>query len=437
MQGNSTSIWFSAQPADAVVRVSCNNPVLLPANRISVTPSGQGFTFTLTPDPQHSGFGVVTVSARDNVGTTRTTFTVSVTPVGDQQNSQLYLTNATSVADESWRFRLVDTGSGSTNYTVEYRPDLSPTSGWTIATNVTDLGGGVFAVDTGPPQPELGFYRIKGVRLLAAGVGSGDLTVDEGATGQMGPVVVFNGAYSGMLKYAWSTTTGVISGTVLVNGTTAVIPIPNTVQDNGGIDQFRSLTLSLESGTGYALAGATETKVQVEDNDADWQGTLVIPNGLADNTTALLTNRSGALTNLLLPQNANMDIGFTLSVAQSGGSLLGRIWSDRYGFFPSTSLAQLTFGEKTFCAVATNIPLPTLAGSVFFDRPHHMDLRLDAANADGQTNVSSTRISGVATLVSVVPGRPYLDSAVSGTFLLLKPPVIPSTNQVPLTPTAP
>jgi hypothetical protein len=32
----------------------------------------------------------------------------------------------------------------------------------------------------------------------------------------------------------------------------------------------------------------------------------------------------------------------------------------------------------------------------------------------------------------VVPGRPYLDTALSGTFRLLKPPVIPATNDVPL-----
>jgi hypothetical protein len=82
--------------------------------------------------------------------------------------------------------------------------------------------------------------------------------------------------------------------------------------------------------------------------------------------------------------------------------------------------------------VATNIPLPSLTGSPLFSAPHRLDLRLEAANAPGQTNVSPTQISGVATLVSLVPGRSHLDTALSGTFLLLKPPVIPSTNEVPL-----
>ena len=65
---------------------------------------------------------------------------------------------------------------------------------------------------------------------------------------------------------------------------------------------------------------------------------------------------------------------------------------------------------------------------------NYLDLRLDAANGPSQTNVSPTQIQGVATLVSRVPNRPYLDAAVSGTFMLLKPPTAPSTNEVPLYP---
>jgi len=34
--------------------------------------------------------------------------------------------------------------------------------------------------------------------------------------------------------------------------------------------------------------------------------------------------------------------------------------------------------------------------------------------------------------VSTVPGQPSLDSAQSGTFVLQKPPTLPSTNQVRL-----
>jgi hypothetical protein len=65
---------------------------------------------------------------------------------------------------------------------------------------------------------------------------------------------------------------------------------------------------------------------------------------------------------------------------------------------------------------------------------NYLDLRLDAANGPSETNVGPTRIQGAATLVSKGPGRSYLDSAVSGTFLLMKAPTAPATNEVPLAP---
>ena len=40
-----------------------------------------------------------------------------------------------------------------------------PTNTWILATNVTDRGGGLYEVDTGPPQARHGFYRVKGLRL--------------------------------------------------------------------------------------------------------------------------------------------------------------------------------------------------------------------------------------------------------------------------------
>ena len=435
-QGGSTSVWFSVSDLDTPldqlnVQARCNNPVLMPGASLVLGGSGSARSLTLAPDSNHSGSAVVTLSVSDDAATTCGSFTVSVTPPAEYHSPLLYLTNAASGATQTWYFRLVDAGTGSTNYAVEYRSDLSPTNGWVLATNVTDLGGGLYEVDIGPPQPDTGFYRVKGFRMLTAGLGSAGGTVDEGAS-QMGAVIVFNGAFVGTVSYTWTGSWGTTNGTVQVNGTTAVIPIP--VADNTGIDQLRSLTLRLEAGPGFALGGTTQSTITVEENDADWQGTLVIPNGLADTTTAWLTNRSGGYTNVALPQNANTVIGFTLQMLQSNGTLQGQIQSDGYGFFPTNALAQLTRTENRFTAVATNVPLPALTGSPLFSAPHHLDLRLDAANASGQTNVSLTQISGVATLVSVVPGRPYLDSALSGTFLLLKPPVIPSTNQVPLYP---
>ncbi len=429
-QGGTTSVWFNVSPADATVRVQCNNSVLMPgpANLV-LGGSGSARSLTLTPDSSHSGSAVVTVSASDDAATTCASVALSVTPAGGQQSSLLYLANAGPVSAQSWRFQLVDNGTGATNYTVEYRSGFSPTNEWIAATNVTALGEGLYRVDTGPPDK--GFYRVRGFLLLLAGLGTADFSVDEGA-GQVGPVVIFNAPYVGTVNYTWTNASGTTTGTVQVNGDTAVIPIPLT--DNASIDQLRCLMLRLEAGSGYSVAGTPQGNVTIEENDADWQGTLVIPNGLAGTATASLTNESGGFTNVTLLQNTNTLLGFTLRIQQTNGSFQGQIQSDAYGFLPTNALAQLTFTESRFSAVATNIPLPALTGSPLYSAPHHLDLRLDAANAPGSTNVSPTQINGVVTLVSVVPGRPYLDTALSGTFLLLKPPGVAPTNEVPLQP---
>ena len=250
----------------------------------------------------------------------------------------------------------------------------------------------------------------------------------------MGPVIVFNGTYNGTVNYAWTDASGSnIVGSVQVNGTTAVIPIPAWLAgDNAGIGQLHYLTLRLGSGPGFALGASTESTITIEENDAVWQGVLMIPNGLAPTTTALLTNRSGGgYTNVSLPQNTNTIIGFTLKILQDSAGFLGQIQSDGGGLFPTNALAQLTLTSNSFAAVAQNVPLPALAGSPLFSATNYVDLRLDAA---GQTNLRPTQITGVATLVSKVPNRPYLDSALSGTFLLLKPATASPTNDVPLYP---
>ncbi|HSA00614.1 MAG TPA: hypothetical protein P5055_07725, partial [Candidatus Paceibacterota bacterium] len=224
---------------------------------------------------------------------------------------------------------------------------------------------------------------------------------------------------------------GTSQGTIQVNGTTAVLPIPAT--DNALLDPLRSLIVRLEPSLDYALAGTTQNSVIIEENDADWQGTLILSNGLSGMVTASLTNRSGGgFKEVTLQQNTNTIVGFTLRIQQTDGNFHGQIHSEGNGFFPTNALVQILVTKDHFSAVAARIPLPPLAESPLFSAPHHLDLRLDAMNVPGQTNVGSTRISGAATWVSVVPGRPYLDSEFSGTFLLLKPPAIPSTRDVSL-----
>ncbi|HSH15864.1 MAG TPA: hypothetical protein VLD18_07515, partial [Verrucomicrobiae bacterium] len=317
-QGGSTSVPFTVSDPDTpldqlTVRAQGNNPVLVPS--IPVDGSGDTRSLTLAPDPNHSGFAIITVNVSDDAGTASRAFHLTVAPRFD--GSSFYLTNAQIVSAEAWRFSLVDADPESGNYTVEYRADLSPAHGWTVATNVTALGGGVFEVATGPPQRDTGFYRVMSVRLPQVNFDSTELSVEEGA-GAAGAVVVFNGSFSGALSYAWTDISGADhAGTVPVNGTTAVIPIPTA--ENGFIGPLGYLTLRLESGPGYALGEATAGTVIIEENDADWQGVVQTPSGI---------------------------LGFDLRILRTNGVLQGQIKSGDPGFFPATELAQFNFTES-------------------------------------------------------------------------------------------
>lgn len=403
-------LWDLDTPAGALqVEARCNNPVLFPAGSVVLSGSGGNRNLTLSPDPNHSGTAVIAVGATDTSTTTTETLVVTVLP--QRGSPLLYLTDVETTSAQTWQFRLMDAGTGSTNYAVEYRSDLFPTNVWVAATNVTDLGGGLFAVDAGPSQPGLGFYRVKGFRLLTADLGMTDLAADEGAS-WLGPIIVFDGPYAGLVSYTWTGPGGVSNGTVYVNGTTAVIPIPFV--DNAGIDPVRCLTLRLNVGVNYGLAGIPESRVTIEENDAEWQG--------------VLRTQMGA-------------VEFLLQISRTAAGVEGLLRSDQAGFFPTNlpglPLAELRFTEGQFLAVATNIPLPALTGSPLFSTPHRLDLRLTAANGESGQSVNASRLEGSALLVSAVPNQPHLDTALVGTFLLLKTPPKPSTNEVPLTPFTP
>jgi len=314
-----------------------------------------------------------------------------------------------SVSGESWRFRIMDYGTASTNYVVEYCPGLSPTSTWSTAANVVYLGSGEYEVDLGAAQDDAGFYRIKGFRMLQAGFDSAEVSAEEGS-GATGVVVVFNSIFTGTLDYTWTDETGTThAGTVEVDGTSAVIPLPAAfLDDDTGIGQLEHLTLELDAGTGYVRSGNTESWMTIEENDADWLGVI---------------------------ETAGGTLGFTLTILQDNGAFNGRIQSEGFGFFPTNALVQLVFAEDSFTAVATNISLLVFADAPDLCFTNHLDLALDASNRPGETNIGPDRIEGEAALVvKKVPGQPYRDTATINPFVLIRPPTAPSTNEVPLQP---
>ncbi|VGO21701.1 choice-of-anchor Q domain-containing protein [Pontiella sulfatireligans] len=394
-QGGGTSVWFTAAPAGVDVRVACNNPILLPENSLVLAGSSLG----ITPDPTHSGSAQITLTASDGMQSASQTFTLTVVPVDP---SQLLNLEAQPVSGEAWRLKMYDDGTASTNYVVEYRPDLSPTSTWTAAANVLDLGGGEYELDLAAAQGDAGFYRIKGFRMLQGGFASTEFETEEGRT-VAGVVVVFNSIFSGELAYSWTDELGSnYTDTVPVNGTTVVIPLPEAIlSDDAGVGLLEHLTLQLDAGTGYVRSGNTASRVTIEENDADWQGVIETECGM---------------------------LGFTLAMLQDNGTFNGRIQSDGFGFFPTNILVQLLFSDNAFTAVAKNIPL-----AVYTDDPMgYLDLRLDAANSSGETNVSSGSIEGEATLVVKVPGLSHLDAAQTVPFVLDRPPTAASTNEISL-----
>jgi len=214
-------------------------------------------------------------------------------------------------------------------------------------------------VASGTPTNGSGFYRVKGLRGLAASLSAANQTTDEGTF--TGPVLVFNGLYSGTVHYTWN---GTNTGTLrLTNVTTAVIPSAGSSwSDDTGVSQLQYLTLRLDAGTNYGLGSILTQTIGVEENDADWQG--------------ILQTDSGSLN-------------FVLRLARDANGLQGWLRSDQAGFFPTNTpgapVAQLAFTTSAFTAVVTNIPLPAQAGSPLFSVSNRVTLRLVAS---GATNVT-------------------------------------------------
>ena len=172
----------------------------------------------------------------------------------------------------------------------------------------------------------------------------------------------------------------------------------------------------------------------IAENDAEWQGSLLLSNKLATTCTTQIVYRPDetAKTNLVsLPLSTQSTVDFTLRIQRSGQTCAGVLTSDGLGFFPTNEWpTAIVFTESAFAANVNNVRLP--ADSTLLEVPILLTLELSAQNANGQINVSPTEIQGKATLAMHYEGLPHLNTTTSGRFLLMKPPVRPSTNQVKL-----
>ena len=329
-----------------------------------------------------------------------------------QGSAALQITTIQAAPGSPVQFTFSDSGTGATNYLVEFAPAVGAGGVWSNVTSavVQSLGGGNFLVLVPDPQSGLGFFRVRGyggaAGFISASFNSTALQVAEG--GVVSPTITFSAPYHGIVRYTVSGTAMSgdyvsLSGEVFVNGTSATIPV--TLLDDGSIGPLRYLTLTLQAGPGLQLGATSQNTINILENDADWQGSFI-----SDDAT----------------------IGFVLRIQESNGVHLAGLKSDGFGFFPTNETpASITFNANFFSATAQNIAIPPTA--TLLNSELRLTLSLTAANGVTNQSVTPAQIEGAATLVTTVVGQAHLNTTNAGRFLLLKPPVAPSTNQVQLT----
>ena len=328
-----------------------------------------------------------------------------------QESPELQITTIQAAPGNPVQFTFRDSGTGATNYLVEFAPSVGVGGVWSNVTSavVQSLGSGDFRVTVPDQQSGLGFFRVRGyggaAGLITASFNSTALQVTEG--GVVSPTITFSAPYHGLVRYTISGTAAAgdyvsLSGEVFVNGTSATIPV--TALDNQSIGQLRYLILTLQAGPGLQLGAGSATTITIDENDADWRGTF---------------RARGA------------NLGFVLTIKQLNGSPMAALSSDRLGFFPANqSSVAVTLLSGMFQANASGIPL---AGSTTpFGTPVQLQLHLEASNAVADQSVGSDLIEGVGYLISTYTAQPQLTTSNYGTFTLYQPAIAPSTNQVDL-----
>jgi len=323
----------------------------------------------------------------------------------------LQITSIQVVPGSPAQFSFNDSGTGATNYLVEFAPTVGAGGVWSNVTSavVQSLGGGNFLVQVPDQQTGLGFFRVRGyggaAGFISASFNSTALQATEG--GVVSPTITFSAPYHGIVRYTISGTamTGdyvSLSGEVFVNGTSATIPV--MLLDNQSIGTLRYLTLTLQAGPALQLGAGSATTITIDENDADWQGTFT---------------------------TGGASLAFVLRIQEANGAKMASLKGAGPGLFPTIEVpAGLLFTSSQFAASVGDVPVA--ASATLLNEPMALNLFLSAQNGIANQLVSLTQVQGTGSLISAVPGRPFLTTTNFGTFVLLKPPVKPSTNQVEL-----
>jgi len=310
-------------------------------------------------------------------------------------------------------FTFQDEGTGATNYVTQFSPVAGPEAVWESAADavLTPLGAGAYRVVVpGSATPD-GFYRVVGL-----GGTAGDIIIDFATTAfqvaegdMVSPTVNFSAPFTGTIRYTiGGTASGAdylpLSGQLQVdNRTTVTIPIALT--DNETIGPLRNLTLTLEAAPGTRLGSQVQSTITINENDARWEGTF---------------------------QADDVSLPFTLEMIRAGATTQGWLSGGSVSFFPGDLAASSVVMTTTvFSASIGGIAMP--AEATLLGLPAVLQLELVATQGEPGEEVGSDYLEGGATLVTAFPEHPHLNTVTPGRFLMQRPAVQPSSDQVELT----
>lgn len=324
--------------------------------------------------------------------------------------AQVTITEVDRSGDGTLRLMFRAEDMVSTNYTIEYRPDFSATNVWNAVQDarLQSVGGDTYQLDLQSVTNQAGYYRILSPEALRAWFESTTVNVNEG-TGELDLLVRLNGHFRGMLQYSVEGTGTAsvdgLTGDLAVDGTSATIRL--TLNDNASIDQLRYLSIRLLGAPGLEVGSRAAATVNIEENDSVWRGMLDMDTGAP---------------------------GFQLELIESPSGVAAQFSGGEFGLFPTNSLAAtVDLSETRFTADVAGIPIS--AESSLMGVPIDLSLHLIADEqlvGGGVQSVGEDVIEGIGTLIMELPTLPHLNSTNHGTFVLQRPAVSPSSDEVEL-----
>lgn len=329
-----------------------------------------------------------------------------------QSSPMLQLQTIETTTGGPLEFTFRDDGTGATNYIAQFSPVIGSGASWTTDATavITSLGGGGFQAVIPDPAGANGFYRIVGL-----GGTAGEIIINFATTafqitegGMISPTLTFSAPFTGIIQYTISGTAMSgdyegLSGELQVNNSTTAT-IPFTLTDNQAIGELKNLVLTLEAAAGTQLGANSQTTITIDENDARWEGSFI---------------------------SGEASLPFTLELNRAGGAVEGALVGDAYSFFPSDPVpATVTMTATSFTAAIPGIPMP--AEATLLNLPAILELNLSAENGLEDEEVGDNFIQGQATLLTTYPGHSHLDTTTTGSFLMQRPAVRPSTREVEL-----